>query len=71
MSQKPTRPKSCRRKKVEKLGSWVPADRQGRPICGARSWQLVKHFKADVKTLFVDLPKEVRDAFLFTNQRGS
>src|SRR6267142_411092 len=48
---------------VEKLGFMGPADRQGSAYLRSALLALVKHFKADAKTLFVDLPKEVRDAF--------
>jgi len=47
----------------EVWASWRPADRQGSAYLRSALLALVKHFKADVKTLFVDLPKEVRDAF--------
>src|ERR1700730_473719 len=49
---------------VEKLGFMGLADKQGSAYLRSALLALLKHFKADAKTLFVDLPKEIREAFL-------
>jgi excinuclease ABC subunit A len=49
---------------AEKLEFMGTADRQGSAYLRSALNALIKHFKADAKIPFVDLPKEVRDAFL-------
>ena len=48
---------------ADKLEFMGPADRQGSAYLRSALLALIKHFKADAKAVFVDLPKEIRDAF--------
>src|SRR3989441_6666256 len=50
---------------AEKLEFMGPADRQGSAYLRSALQALMKHFKADSKTSFVDLAKELRDAFFY------
>ncbi len=50
---------------AEKLEFMGPADRQGSAYLRSALQALIKHFKADSKTSFVDLAKELRDAFFY------
>jgi excinuclease ABC subunit A len=49
---------------AEKLEFMGQADKQGSAYLRSALNAVIKHFKADAKTPFIDLPKEVRDAFL-------
>ncbi|HEY0730121.1 MAG TPA: excinuclease ABC subunit UvrA, partial [Pyrinomonadaceae bacterium] len=48
----------------EKLGFMGTADKQGSAYLRSALLAVVKHFRADPKTPFEELPKEVRDGFL-------
>jgi excinuclease ABC subunit A len=48
----------------DKLGFMGTADKQGSVYLRSALLAVVKHFRADPKTPFADLPKEVRDGFL-------
>ena len=48
----------------EKLGYMGTADKQGSAYLRSALLAVCKHFHADPKTPFADLPKEVRDGFL-------
>src|SRR6266550_905592 len=48
---------------ADQLAFMGPADRQGSAYLRSALTALVKHFKADAKAIFVDLPREVREAF--------
>src|SRR6266699_3251902 len=48
---------------ADKLDFMGQADRQGSAYLRSALIALIKHFKADAKAVFVDLPKEIRDAF--------
>src|SRR5262249_19845204 len=52
------------RQTPEKLGYMGAADKQGSAYLRSALLAVCKHFQADPKTAFADLPKEVREGFL-------
>jgi excinuclease ABC subunit A len=48
---------------VEKLSFIGSADKQGSAYLRSALLALLKHFKADGKAVFAELPKEIREAF--------